>query len=76
LSGIPLTRGPAETAAQRTNWRTSSSAMSRADVHDAEERIGDPHKDEREEQANWFTGASPLPRDALLDIRCRGMSNE
>jgi Zn-dependent peptidase ImmA (M78 family) len=31
---------------------------------------------EREEQANRLAGALLLPRAALLDIRCRGMSNE
>jgi hypothetical protein len=34
------------------------------------------HNDEQEEQANWLAGALLLPRDALLGIRRRGMSDE
>jgi Zn-dependent peptidase ImmA (M78 family) len=34
------------------------------------------HNDEQEEQANWLAGALLVPRDALLNIRRRGTSDE
>jgi Zn-dependent peptidase ImmA (M78 family) len=34
------------------------------------------HNDEQEEQANWLAGALLLPREALLEIRRRGMADE